>query len=141
VSTPNPVGNVFQTQRRSQRILLAVPVCLMGKDSAGIGFSVETQTMIVNAHGALIVLAIPVVVGQSLTIRNLRTQEELACTVVYVNARPMQGPEVGINFASSCPRFWRVAFPPADWSPHSPEAKRWPHQREQVPVGSSTENR
>jgi hypothetical protein len=31
---------------------------------------------------------------------------------------------VGIEFDEPAPRFWRVAFPPEDWSPHSPEAKR-----------------
>jgi hypothetical protein len=32
--------------------------------------------------------------------------------------------EVGIEFLGPAPRLWRVAFPPEDWSPRSPEAKR-----------------
>jgi len=34
-------------------------------------------------------------------------------------------PEIGLEFAKPFPHFWRVAFPPADWSPRSPEAKRF----------------
>jgi len=30
---------------------------------------------------------------------------------------------VGIEFLEPSPRFWRIAFPPEDWSARSPEAK------------------
>jgi hypothetical protein len=33
--------------------------------------------------------------------------------------------EIGVQFAQSNPHFWRVSFPPADWSTHSPGAKRF----------------
>jgi hypothetical protein len=35
------------------------------------------------------------------------------------------GAEVGIELQKPSPRFWRVAFPPEDWSTRSPEAKRF----------------
>src|SRR5208337_1941519 len=47
-------------QRRSQRILLAVPLRVSGKRSTGTPFMELTNTLIVNAHGALMVLREPV---------------------------------------------------------------------------------
>jgi hypothetical protein len=31
--------------------------------------------------------------------------------------------EVGIELEKPSPRFWRVSFPPEDWTPRSAEAK------------------
>jgi len=112
-------------QRRSQRILLAVPLRVSGKRSTGTPFMELTNTLIVNAHGALMVLREPVGEGQTLAVKNITTGEELACTVVDVNLGPNGVPEIGFEFAKPCPRFWRVSFPPADWSTRSPEAKRF----------------
>jgi len=57
-------------------------------------------------------------------LKNLTTKEEIECIVVDVNSGHTDIPEVGAGFAEPCPYFWRVSFPPADWSPRSPEAKR-----------------
>jgi hypothetical protein len=109
--------------RRSQRVCLSMPVVIY-KDGPGPHRSFEeTRTLMVNAHGALIVLHMAVQLGQLLTLKNAKTHQELSCRVV--NLGPHQGgkTEVGIEFEQPAPRFWRIAFPPADWSPHSPEAK------------------
>jgi len=31
--------------------------------------------------------------------------------------------EIGLEFTAPRPTFWRVAFPPEDWTPKSPEAR------------------
>jgi hypothetical protein len=62
--------------------------------------------------------------GQPLRMKNLATNEEVSCTVADINRTSDQVPKVGIAFAKPSPSFWRVAFPPEDWSPRSPEAKR-----------------
>jgi len=85
--------------------------------------SEETQTLIVNAHGALIQLALTVEVGQLLGIKNLQTMEQLVCRVVHLGPDQLGKREVGIEYEVPSPRFWRVTFPPADWTPRSPEAK------------------
>jgi hypothetical protein len=66
----------------------------------------------------------PIITGQKLKLKNLTTKEEIECIVVDVNSGHTDIPEVGAGFAEPCPYFWRVSFPPADWSPRSPEAKR-----------------
>jgi hypothetical protein len=83
-----------------------------------------TVTQIVNAHGTLIQLREPVLIGQNIRMNNVSTNEEIECTVVDIT-KGNTIPEVGLAFVDPSPHFWRVSFPPADWSPRSPEAKRY----------------
>jgi hypothetical protein len=110
--------------RRSQRVLLSISILIFGQHANGSPFSERTKTQVVNAHGAMIELRVPVRVGQPLRLKNLATNEEAACTVADISRGVNEVPKVGIAFAKPSPGFWRVAFPPEDWSPHSPEAKR-----------------
>lgn len=111
-------------QRRSQRILLSVSILVSGQQANGSPFSERTKTQVVNAHGALIQLREPVLVGQQLRMENLATNEEVPFTVADISRGSGEIPEVGIAFTKPSPGFWRVSFPPEDWSPRSPEAKR-----------------
>ncbi|MGC1483672.1 MAG: hypothetical protein WA789_07765 [Candidatus Acidiferrum sp.] len=85
--------------------------------------SEETHTLIVNAHGALIQLALTVEIGQLLGVKNTQTMEQLVCRVVNLGPEQAGKREVGVEFEHPSPRFWRVTFPPADWTPRSPDAK------------------
>ncbi|MBZ5700382.1 MAG: hypothetical protein LAN84_00890 [Acidobacteriia bacterium] len=85
--------------------------------------SEKTRTMVVNAHGALVQLNLKVEIGQQVTVKNLKTNDETHCRVVFVNQAQLSNVEVGIEFLKPMPFFWRIAFPPADWTPRSPEAK------------------
>jgi hypothetical protein len=85
--------------------------------------SEETHTITVNAHGAMILLASKVLIGQLLSLRSARTGEEIACRVVYVSPHESEKRQVGVDFMKPCPRFWRISFPPPDWTTQSPEAK------------------
>jgi hypothetical protein len=124
VSTPNNGPTPLVEHRRSQRILLALPIQISGQRINGAPFSERTKTILVNAHGALIRLRESVLAGQKLRMKNLGTNEELVCEVVDINAGREDLPEVGVAFSEPCPHFWRVSFPPKDWSLKSPEAKR-----------------
>jgi hypothetical protein len=127
VSTVHPRPPIAAiTQRRSQRIVLSVQLLVTGNRMNSAPISEHASTAIVNAHGALILLREPVLVGQVLVLQNLVTMEEIACTVVDADVSPgAHGEqEIGVEFAQECPRFWRVSFPPADWSPRSAEAKQ-----------------
>jgi len=125
---PGPLTN----QRRSQRILLSLPIRISGERANGAPFSESTHTIVVNAHGALIKLREAILVGQELRIKNLATNEELVCKVVDIDPGQNDGPEIGVAFNEPCPRFWRVSFPPSDWSHRSPEAKRYAGKAEPV---------
>ena len=125
MSTPNIRPSALANQRRSQRILLAVPLRVSGKRVNGAAFVEHVNTLIVNAHGALIPLKEIVHEGQPLSLRNMTTGEEVHCTVVDLNPGANGATEIGVEFVEPNPRFWRVSFPPADWSTRSPEAKRF----------------
>ena len=110
--------------RRSQRVRISVDVVLTWKEPDGKLASEKTKTLVLNAHGALLLLRKPVKVKDLLTIKNPVTGDELECRVVSVSAAEPSGEaKVGVDFIKQAPRFWRIAFPPSDWSIHSPEAK------------------
>ncbi|HEY1467774.1 MAG TPA: PilZ domain-containing protein [Candidatus Acidoferrum sp.] len=125
VSAPNMRPGSTPSQRRSQRIFLCVGIIVNGQKADGTAFSERTKTEVVSAHGALILLQEPVSAGKNLTLRNILTSEEVVCTVVESNPGRAGTAEVGVQFVHPSPRFWRVAFPPSDWSSRSPEAKRF----------------
>jgi len=109
--------------RRSQRVIAKVSVMILAEGADNKPVSEETRTVTVNAHGAMILLGLKVSIGQLLTLRNSRTEEEVACRVVYVSPHESEKRQVGVDFMKPCPRFWRISFPPPDWTTQSPEAK------------------
>ena len=125
MNTLNPRPGAYANQRRSQRILLTVPVMVSGVSANGAPFSERTSTRVVNAHGALVQLRERVLLGQALRAKHLMTTEELDCNVVDINKGNSGVTEVGVEFLEACPHFWRVSFPPPDWNPRSLEAKRY----------------
>jgi hypothetical protein len=110
-------------RRRSQRVLMQVSVRLHGTDAQGKPFEEEADTLAINAHGALVLVQARVTSGSLLTLRNNTTKEEQECNVAFLG--PVRGnkAEIGLEFSARRPQFWRVAFPPEDWSPKNPEAR------------------
>ena len=83
----------------------------------GIPITEESSTVEINAHGAMILLAMKVHAGQKISIRNWATAKEQECRVVHVREALGGKSEVGIAFPHPMPRFWNVDFPPPDWTP------------------------
>jgi len=120
-----PLQNPSNTsvRRRSQRVLMQVGVQVSGNDAQGKYFREHTDTLAINAHGALILLHARVTSGSILKMANSRTQEEQECYVVFLGPVRGEKAEIGLEFSAPRPQFWRVAFPPEDWTPRSPEAR------------------
>ena len=110
--------------RRSQRLLPAIHVVVSGKQVSGLPFADEAVTQVVNAHGVLVLMKQTISNGDRLRIRNVKTSEVVACTVV-IGERQDHKCAIGVEFDEPSPRFWRVAFPPDDWTSKSPEAKKF----------------
>src|SRR6266702_334499 len=108
MSTSNIRPTQAANQRRSQRILLSVPLRVSGKRADGTPFVEHTKTLIVNTHGALLQLQEPVLDGQMLSVRNVITGEELPCRVVDLSPGANGVGEIGVEFAQPNSRFWRV---------------------------------
>jgi hypothetical protein len=115
---PNPAS-----RRRSQRVLMQVHVRIRGTDPQAKPFEEQAVTLAINAHGALVSLKNRLTSGSKVSIKHNMTEEEQECHVVFLG--PVRGDkaEVGLEFSKPRPGFWRVAFPPEDWTPKSPEAR------------------
>jgi len=108
-------------RRRSQRVLLRIPVAVIARGLDKKINREQTHTLVVNAHGALISLELRVCAGQVIILQNPETGEEQSCRVIRIDPAPEGKTEVGVEFLKPAPNFWRVAFPPEDWIPHFPE--------------------
>jgi hypothetical protein len=102
--------------RRSQRIDLSVSVVVHRPRNEGPQFSENTKTLVVSAHGALVALKGMVAPKQRLFLQNTTSGQQEECRVVSVNKEIAGPPTVAVEFTKPAPGFWRVAFPPADWS-------------------------
>ena len=118
-NTPSNTG----ARRRSQRVLMQVAVRIRGTDAQQRAFEEETETLAINAHGALVLLNARVTSGSTVLMQHKRTLEEQECHVVFLGPVRSGKAEVGLEFSTARPAFWRVAFPPEDWSSKSPEAR------------------
>jgi PilZ domain len=120
-----PLQNASHTgvRRRSQRVLMQVGIQVSGNDAQGKYFREHTETLAISAHGALILLHARVTSGSVLKMANNRTQEEQECHVVFLGPVRGEKAEIGLEFSTPRPQFWRVTFPPEDWTPKSPEAR------------------
>lgn len=116
-------------RRRSQRVLMAIPVRVSGKTGASV-FEEDARTRAISAHGALILLSTQVHRGQRLTLANVQTKASLECVVAHIDRRQKDQPQVGVEFMLPNPMFWHVAFPPKDWTPRHPHAKSRTRERE-----------
>ena len=117
-SSRNPVA-----RRRSQRVLMQVAVRVRGTDSQDKDFVEETETLAINAHGGLILVSARLTSGSKVFMQHNRTQEEQECHVVFLGPVRAGKAEIGLEFSEPRPTFWRVAFPPEDWTSRHPEAR------------------
>ena len=102
--------------RRSERIELRVPCVIYRPAGEGPPFYENTQTLVVNAHGALISLKGLVATKQRLLLQNTNSGEQQECRVVSINNERTGPSKVAVEFTRASPRFWRVAYPPFDWT-------------------------
>jgi hypothetical protein len=101
-------------RRKSQRMVLGVPVRVMGRSAMGASFTEETKTSSINADGCSLRLSVPVTKGQSVTLLNTRTDAMLECVVVRIGQSAAGQAEIGLSFLLPDREFWQVSFPPVD---------------------------
>jgi hypothetical protein len=113
-------------KRRSQRVVLTVPVLVYRRPKDGPRFFEGTHTLVVSAHGALVVvsahgalvgLAANVAPGQRLVLQHSLTGEEQECRIVFADEKRTGPTKVAVEFQQAAPNFWHIAFPPTDWAP------------------------
>jgi PilZ domain len=101
--------------RRSQRVVLRLPIQVRWTPPGDTAITEETVTLVVNAHGALILLAMKVKAGARVFVRNSAATQDKECRVVRVQRKLEGKGEVGLEFLRPDPKFWGLEFPPDDW--------------------------
>ena len=104
-------------KRRSERLMLEIPIVVHGQSSTGESFHEHTSTRVVNAHGALIGLSTPVQLEQVVTVEHAASESKLESRVVFSGGSKDGKTNVGIEFLTPDPDFWNVDFPPVSWRP------------------------
>jgi hypothetical protein len=102
-----------ELRRRSKRVKARIPVVvrLQGKNAQ----TESTHTIVVNAHGALMIVAMKVAVNHFIVLENTTTGRELLCRVAHVGATFMGKTQVAVEFIRPDPDFWGIAATPKDW--------------------------
>jgi hypothetical protein len=113
-------------QRRSKRLLLDVPLVIRGEAEDKSAFQEETFTVIVSAHGALVVLGTKVPLGQKVLLTNPKKRRECEGTVIFLGPPYAGLATVGIEFTHPAPEFWAVDSPPPDWGLTRSSSRRPP---------------
>ena len=121
MTTPSSNTAPIPNRRRSQRVFLRLPILVIARGPDNQHVSENTFTTNVNAHGALILMSMRLEVGQRILCRNTETLEEQFVRVIHLSPAAEGKTEVGVEFLKPAPKFWRISFPPDDWTPHDPE--------------------
>ncbi len=100
-------------RRRSDRLLLTIPLRVEGSDPTGI--FLEARTISVNRHGARIQTSTPLSVGQTLHLVNQISRRKADFRVVGPVAPPAHECwEWGIECLDSKDNIWGIRFPPLE---------------------------
>jgi hypothetical protein len=81
-------------------------VAVKGRSHSGKRFTETCETLVVNAHGGLLLLKQEVNDGEMLVLVHPETLEEQECRIVYLGEPGDKGQRVGIEFLTPAPRFW-----------------------------------
>ena len=106
---PSEAGAVeISDRRRSRRWALDLSVYVYGHGPGKDPFHEEAHTLSVNANGGLLLLSVPVQMGQTLLLTNQLTQQEQDCRVVFLGTRHSRTVETGVAFPQTNPDFWQT---------------------------------
>jgi hypothetical protein len=105
-----------QNRRRSQRVLLQVPVLIRAYLPEGTPIQSQAFTQVVNAHGGLIGASFQMTEGQRIRLISPHSKKEAGCRVVWVGTVKEGSFPTGFEFDEPNAQFWGISFPPTDWS-------------------------
>lgn len=102
-------------KRRSDRIVLTIPLRVFGNDAAGHEFRKDGRTLTINRHGARIQVHHALSSGQIIRILNLASRQEAAFRVIGAVAPfTERGGEWGVECVDPKDNIWGVQFPPIE---------------------------
>lgn len=107
-------GSLPETdRRRSERLLITIPIQVEGMDQKGERFSEATRTLVINRQGARITLKRAVCVGAVLQISTMGGRRSGKFRIVGPTQPPTgEGGEWGIECQEARINIWGIGFPP-----------------------------
>src|SRR6266404_4302728 len=100
-------------KRRSDRLMLTIPLLMSGRDSSGLPFENNARTVMLNRHGARILSTQLLVSGQVVRITNLVSHRTADFRVVGpLSPHSEKGGEWGVECVDGQKDIWGIKFPP-----------------------------
>jgi hypothetical protein len=110
-------------KRRSDRLMLTIPLEIEGTDEKGFPFKDDARTITLNRHGARVQTSRPLRTGQTIRVLNLVGRREADFRVVGpISPITEQGGEWGVEYVDPKDNVWGIQFPPAT-GPEGTESK------------------
>jgi hypothetical protein len=103
-ATANPGKKIL---RSSPRLALRMPVVIYGYAGKGGSFHEDTETIMVNSSGALVILRAKLEVGDTVFLIHKASRAEQEVRVVYVDRYSDNESRIGVAFKSQVPDFWK----------------------------------
>jgi hypothetical protein len=103
-ATANPGKKIL---RSSPRLALRMPVVIYGYAGKGGSFHEDTETIMVNSSGALVILRAKLEVGDTVFLIHKASRAEQEVRVVYVDRYSDNESRIGVAFKSPVPDFWK----------------------------------
>jgi len=105
-------------RRRSERLLLTIPIQVEGEEGAGTKFSESTRTLVINREGARIYLKHAVVPGAIVAVSTQVGKRSARFRIVGpTQPKTQEGGEWGVECLDPKTNLWGIEFPPPDWEP------------------------
>ncbi len=100
-------------RRRSQRVLLVIPLEVAWTSASGVRVLEHAETEIVNAHGALLRMKAKLPRGAQVELNRPTTHEKVQARVVFLGQEGTDGLwRAGVEFTEPNVTFWGVTLPP-----------------------------
>lgn len=104
--------------RRSSRIIISIPLEMLGRDSGGMEIRAVAMTKYVNKHGALLLADRMFPLKTEITLQIPHQDRARQATVVWVSQEKDENGRSGIGVElAEAENFWGMQFPPDDWAP------------------------
>ena len=96
----------LRERRRSNRIKVRTAVVVRKQAANKRTVSENTEALVISAHGAMVLVAGEVTVGEFVTLENPTTKQDVLARVTNLGPRIMGKTEVGLEFIKPSPTFW-----------------------------------
>jgi hypothetical protein len=107
--SPAQPPSILEERRRSQRVMLRVPVLL---HVPGRAQAVRGVTVAVSESGAMIVIPESLAAGTKFALENPSSAKKVSASVSRPARMTPEGALLPVEFGEAAPAFWDIFFPP-----------------------------